>query len=570
MFIERLIISSNKGEIRNIKFRSGLNLIVDESENKVTGNNVGKTTVLKLIDFCLGANKKIIYTSPEDPKAEYQLVKDFLIKEDVLIQLTLSRDLDDPDAERVYIEKNFLTRSNKIQSVNGNNLINDDDFERRLFEVFFPENVVEKPSFRQIISHNIRYTDHSLHRTLKTLHPYTSNTEYETLYLYLLGCDFVSGDERQKVISKLNQEKNYKNRLEKSQPKTAYETRLSVVEIEIDELIKEKQSLNINETFEEDLNRLDGVKFDINSLSSQISQSKIKKELILEMEEEIKESSSDIDTEQLHIIYNQASGRIQDLQKTFDDLLSYHNRMVEEKIKFVRQELPEVEAKIEVLSNRMSALLDREKELTAIVTKSDSYEELEDIISRLNEKNRRKGELETVINQIEDVESDIDYFEKRLEDIDKALFSDDFEQLVRTKVDSFNTYFRQVSSYLYDEQYLLNYVIEKNRKGQKVYKFDAFNTNLSTGKKQGEISSFDIAYILYAEEENMNPVRFLLNDKKELMYDDQLVSIKDIVEEKNIQFLASILKDKLPDELNDEKFFSLQLSQDDKLFRIES
>jgi len=38
----------------------------------------------------------------------------------------------------------------------------------------------------------------------------------------------------------------------------------------------------------------------------------------------------------------------------------------------------------------------------------------------------------------------------------------------------------------------------------------------------------------------------------------------------NIQFVASILKDKLPDELDVEEYFVLKLSEDDKLFRIEN
>jgi hypothetical protein len=42
------------------------------------------------------------------------------------------------------------------------------------------------------------------------------------------------------------------------------------------------------------------------------------------------------------------------------------------------------------------------------------------------------------------------------------------------------------------------------------------------------------------------------------------------VNKNNIQFVASILKDKLPDELNHEKYFILKLSQKDKLFRIEN
>ena len=59
MFLKNLTITKGASVIRDIEFRKGINLIVDNSEGKITGNSVGKTTVLKLIDFCFGANKKI-------------------------------------------------------------------------------------------------------------------------------------------------------------------------------------------------------------------------------------------------------------------------------------------------------------------------------------------------------------------------------------------------------------------------------------------------------------------------------------------------------------------------------
>ena len=56
MFLKYLIIENTNGLVRRIDFHQGLNLIVDEtpSGNEETGNNVGKTTVLRLIDFCFG------------------------------------------------------------------------------------------------------------------------------------------------------------------------------------------------------------------------------------------------------------------------------------------------------------------------------------------------------------------------------------------------------------------------------------------------------------------------------------------------------------------------------------
>ena len=56
------------------------------------------------------------------------------------------------------------------------------------------------------------------------------------------------------------------------------------------------------------------------------------------------------------------------------------------------------------------------------------------------------------------------------------------------------------------------------------------------------------------------------------MHDNQLEKIAELVQRKkdNVQFVASILKDKLPDALNKEGFFVVKLSQEDKLFRIEN
>ncbi|TOK91684.1 hypothetical protein CGI07_24485, partial [Vibrio parahaemolyticus] len=71
------------------------NLVVDESDGQVTGNSVGKTTVLKLIDFCLGAKPKIIYEDPENKKEIYSLVKGYLVDNNVSIFLYLSENLDD-------------------------------------------------------------------------------------------------------------------------------------------------------------------------------------------------------------------------------------------------------------------------------------------------------------------------------------------------------------------------------------------------------------------------------------------------------------------------------------------
>ena len=155
MFLKSLIISTESKIIREISFRKGINLIVDESkEEHITGNSVGKTTVLKLIDYCLGAEAKIIYEDPEDKKEMYVLVKDFLIKEEVLITLILAENLDDKNAKTIIIERNFLSRGKKTVRRINNIPYTDDEFEPKLTELIFPEHTINSFS----VSARTRFT----------------------------------------------------------------------------------------------------------------------------------------------------------------------------------------------------------------------------------------------------------------------------------------------------------------------------------------------------------------------------------------------------------------------------
>ena len=569
MFLKYLTISSDSKLIREVKFRKGINLIVDESEGQVTGNSVGKTTVLKLVDFCLGANPKIIYEDPESKKEIYKLVKDFLVKNSVLITLCLTENLDEENAQSVIIERNFLSRNKIIRKINDEEYI-ENEFELKLTELFFPEHTVPKPTFRQIISHNIRYKDLSINNTLKTLDKYTSDAEYETLHLFLLGCEFTKGNIKHEILQKIKQESAFKKRLEKIQTKSAYEAALSLIETDIKILNQKKSNLNINEHFEADLEALNQLKYQINILSSDISNLNIRKDLIHETEKDLSSSASNIDLQQLQIIYNQAKSNIDSIQKSFEDMVQYHNQMIKEKVKYITKELPALLNKIKEKNKDLNKLLKKEEELSTVILKSDSFEELEILVVEINEKYRNKGEYESIIQQLEKVETNLKSYNDDLTTIDDELFTDDFEATVKLQLNKFNQHFASTSNLLYSEQYALKYDKVTKSKGQRLYKFTAFNTNFSSGKKQGEISCFDIAYTFFADEENIPCMHFLLNDKKELMHDNQLVKIAELVNKNNIQFIASILKDKLPDQLNNEDYFILKLSEDDKLFRIEN
>lgn len=573
MFLKSLQISNIHGVIRNIAFHSGLNLIVDDTPvdgGEATGNNVGKTTVLVLIDFCLGASAKGIYTDPENKKSEYALVRKFLIDTEALVTLTLSEDLEDPLAIELVIERNFLPRKQLIRRINGLQKT-EDEFEETLTNSLFPNHYGKKPTFPQIISHNIRYKELSVSNTLRTLNQFTRDDEYETLHLFLLGCDFDQGNAKQSLLAQIRVETSFKSRLEATQTKSAYEASLALLLTDINKLNEKKSALRINPNFESDLNKLDEVKYRVNLTSTAISRLKLRQSLVVEAMEDIKSNHSQIDTNQLRMLYNDVKGQLTKVQKSFEELVVFHNRMVEEKVRYVSKELPSLGAEIENNEVALRGYLEVERSLAERVSKSDSFQELEVLVIALNEKHRRKGEYEKVIQQIADTEENLKNLNLTLAGIDDGLFSSDFEAKIQGQLNKLNRFFSEISEELYGEQYALKFDVVKNRFGQRLYKFSSFNTNFSSGKKQGEITCFDIAYTLFADEEEIPCYHFLLNDKKELMHDNQLTKIAQLVEreQKHVQFVASILRDKLPPELNRVEYFVVRLSQEDKLFRIE-
>lgn len=568
MYLSKLTISSPGKVIRDIEFHKGLNLIVDETPENTTGtgNNVGKTTVLRLIDYCLGGDVDGIYRNPEDKHESYALVKDFLTGNNVIVTLILVDDLDTPSI-KVEIERDFKTGRSSLIRINGKDVTRK-DFVAELESAIFPEVKAETPSFRQIIAHNIRIDNLRLENTLKTL-TMGKNEEYEALYLFMFGCPNDSAARKTQLAQELDTEKKYKRRMERNRSKNEYKAALSVIESDIEKLVERKDNLNINENLQLDIDSLNTLRAEINKVTSRTSLLSLRRELINETVESFDKQNFGEDVVQLEMIYKQASAYVPKMQRTFKELVDFHNTMLENKKAFVAQELPSIQEEIESLSVELERLQEKETVMAEKVLKSDTYEELESIIVQLSELSRRKGEFESYVSQIESAEKAIKEKCEEMKKIDDGLFTEDFARRLEAQRDKFNKIFSEVSREIYDEQYIISYDVY-NQKGKQLYKFHITDVaNFSSRKKQGEISCFDIAYTVFADQESIPCLHFILNDKKELVHGNQLNKFAEAVNKYNVQFVCSMLYDKLPPVLRKDEHVVVRLSQDSKLFRIE-
>ncbi|MCF6353370.1 MAG: DUF2326 domain-containing protein [Cyclobacteriaceae bacterium] len=566
MFLKKLLIQSKQGLIRDISFRKGINLIVDETpeqeSQQTTGNNVGKTTVLRLIDYCFGSKGESIYKDTEFSSQPNTTIENFLIEQEVLITIELSEDLEDESSEQVIIQRNFLKRAQKIQKIDGENFTDNKLFDLELKKAVLKAKV-EKPTFRQIISKNIRVEKDRMDKIVRVLGSFISNETYEALYLFWLGIGTDQAEEKRNLADDKKREVSFRRRLRKEGELPLIEQKLAFHNNKIEELNQIKKNFNLNENYNEDIENLNKVKYRLNQLSSNLSQLEVRKELIFESKNDLEQEYAKINTEQIKILYEKANALIPNIQVTFNETLKFHNDLISEKLEYITKELPELGQKIKTLKSELNSSYKLEYELTDKLQKTGVAEDLEIIITELNKQFERKGNLEEQKRLWEVSTQKLARIENELDIINQNITSND--DLIKSRVTQFNKYFTKMSEKLYGENYILTPI-------QKEAGYDLIVTNIegnpSTGKKKGQIAAFDFAYIQFADELGINCLHFIMHDQLENIHDNQLNTLIEVANNINGQYIVPILRDKIPSNIDVSQYERISLSQDKKLFKL--
>lgn len=565
MFLKSLSIINNSAgsTIREIKFHKGVNLILDETssvDKTESGNNVGKTTVFRLIDFCLCGDGKNIYTDTEFGNTNVE-VEQFLTTNDIIIKLILTSGLDN-ESEEIVIERNFLSRNKAVKRINGEDC-SAKEFELKLKSLLFGK-CPEKPTFRQIISKNIRYEKNRLVNTIKVLHQNTNCEEYETLFLFWLGVDFSESGRKQQLSSLKKTEEEFQRKMHKTTDLAKISQALSVINSSIEELEKKKDVFQLNDNYSKDIEELNNIKFKESQISANISRLEFRRDLINENVSALNSKQANIDTEAIKVVYQEAKAIIPNLQKSFEDTLHFHNQMINNKIKFLTKDLDGLLSEIDSLKLELNALLEKDKGLSFKLKSLGVLEGLEEIIKQLNIEYERKGNYEEQKRLLEDSERRLKQYEDELSEINKGLSNQ--KEFITNRVKHFNTFFAKISKELYKEDFIL---VDKYNDRALTLTVDTISSNPGTGKKKGQIAAFDLAYLQFADSLDIRCLHFVLQDQMETVHSNQISSLfAKVVEESNCQYVMTMLKDKLPTDMDVSPYVVLTLSQTDKLFRI--
>ena len=279
---------------------------------------------------------------------------------------------------------------------------------------------------------------------------------------------------------------------------------------------------------------------------------------------ELEKEKSEVDTERIKALYEEAKVLMPNMQKTFEETLSFHNQMLNEKKKFIQKELPDIDQQLEESNRRLAELTLNEQALSKKLHKMDAIQSLEEVIEGLNREYESKGRYEERKKQLEDSQKRIDSYESELKKIDETI--DSQARLIGKRVAKFNEDFAKISRELYGEEFILS-----PYRGERGYTLNIskIGGNLGTGKKKGETLAFDLAYIQFADAMKIKCLHFVLHDQIEIVHGHQISTLlTNIVERANGQLVLPVLIDKLPLDIDAKQYKILGLSQQSKLFGV--
>lgn len=557
MFLEKLTVISKSEIIREIQFHDGVNLIVDISKNPTeeTGNSVGKTTVLRVIDYCLGSDGKDIYFDSEFNKMN-DLVFNYLNNSRVTFKLIL-RTLSN---KYIVIDRGFP--NNAVMSINNVNYKTETDFRRNLEAVIF-KSTETKPSLRQLMSKFIRKDAISMSNTVKFLHQSISASVYEILFLFLFGFkDQKILKERFDLTEKIKKLKAKLKAVEGKNTLAFYNQLLLRTDNEIAVFEKKIKDFELNETYDEDIKELTRL---TNVLSeNHVKEANINSQIELNSKslEELRNNKSNIDPKSIKYLYDEAKMFIPNLQVKFEELLTFHNKMISEKIYFIETNLEELKKQLHAIKYDIRELNKSKSEIYKILTSKGSFADLQRLQKQLNDLYGKKGGFTERIKLIIETKEEIKSNEEELEIVDAKIsnYYNDFQN----KVASFNTYFSKYSELFYGDEYIFSY---ESKKG---FQIDNVKMNVGTGEKIAQIAAFDLAYISFIEKQKLPYPRFILHNNIEQVDNNQLKSLFDIANTLNGQYVVPVLRNRLMflGEEFIEKYQIIELSQFDKFFRI--
>jgi uncharacterized protein YydD (DUF2326 family) len=565
MKLIKLSVYKNSELIRVVPFKKGLNLIVNSiSQSGGTGNSVGKSTPSRLLDYLFLSSGEDIYTEAEFRKPipdVYGFINDNTIYVELEIEgfdlkeHKIGRTLTtDPKSSIYYLDSKVCDKSDYV------------DFVAR--QVFGQVN--EKPSIRNLSHKFIRNTNEKMQNTTRFLHGNTKPDIYDQLYLFLFG---FSGLDLLKDKANLNNKIRTKTKhlaaYRNPHRESALQKMIAPLKSEEAELQDKIDAFDFTGSQNSSVKELVDIQNKISDLTIGYSKIKTRLSYLEKSIAKVRESAASVAGKELTTIYAEAGVAISDgLKRSFEDLVVFHNKVVSNKVSLLKCDLEKYQEEEARVRDEISSLQSIESGIFKHIKEPDTLKSIGALYNDLSKIKEQVAGISALLDKIESTKSEIESLENsKLKVVQEIAKNTEY---LDKNVELFNEYFGELSKSFYGDRYIFD--LEFDLETEKC-RFDVVNIspNPTGGKKKGELSAFDLAYIQFVKSTNLKRPSFVIHDSIEDVDVNQVFDIFQRAEHLDGQYIVALLSDKLVDprfDLLKKQSVILELSESDKFFKI--
>ena len=544
-----------------------MNIILGEcgEGNGQSSNSLGKTTLIRCLDFCLGGkDATAIYTDSEFKK-ENKTVVGFLKKEKPTFKLTLSNRFDSTDEIIIERHLDLTAARNRITNYINGEKCTKKEFDLKLKELLFGF-AEAKPTLRELLGKFIRQRDNQLEKILYFNGNFCKNVEYEKIHLFLFGFNQAQLlTEKSEVEQKQRSIENALSVLEKRNSVSSLEQKISLIESELHDLESLRDAFNISDKYDEEAAQLENIQIQLNQNEKLLAEQRLKRNGAAERISRLEHDAVSANGSTLKYLYEEADYYNEKLARTFDEVIHFHNTMLENEIAFLKKSIRQSNACISELENQRSDLADEYNRLLVKLGQSGSLREYTKLNDRIAAKSQEKGEADALLEELNHYIGESEKLKKKYDSIVEEMST--ATELLKENLKVFNSYFSKNTEKLTGKKYFLSYSIIDG-----IYKFqiNELNHNPGTGEKQAVVMAFDLAYMAFCNEMKLKRPFFATQDKIEVVDIQNITVLFDLANQQNGQLITPVIDDKIKDYPDLVKDTVLSLNSEDKFFRIES
>lgn len=565
MQLYSLRVIKNGDTLREIFFKEGLNLIINaDSSVAKSGNSVGKSTPSRLLDYIFMSSGEDIYTDSEFNKIIPE-VANFIDSNQIVIELefygfdgkkhSAGRTLKRNSKEYIFfIEGKAVPKQKYVE------LVSQQIFGQR----------EEKPSIRNLSHKFIRNTNEKMQNTAKFLHVNTKPDVYDQVYLYLFGFSGLSLlKEKADFNNQISLKKKHLAAYRNPHKESALVKMIKPLEAEEVTLKSKISEFDFKDTQEASVRELVRIQGEISDLTITYSEIEAKINHLSKSISKLRNDASNVNGKELSEIYAEAGVSISsDLRRSYEDLVVFHNKVLSNKIALIQREFIEAQessAFIRLTMNKLQAL---ESSVFKNINEPDTLKSIGQMYNALSLIREEIAGTKALLLKIEDTKDIIATLESG-KDLVVQQIQGNIASL-ESNVELFNIYFGELSKSFYDERYIFDLFFDVDKEK---CEFDiiCITPNSTGGKKKGELSAFDLAYIQFVNATKIKRPKFVIHDSIEDVDVNQVFDIFQAANKLHGQYIVAVLSDKISDDrfsVFKKESVILELSESNKFFKI--